>query len=115
MIYEYLVIAGYFLLVLGIGLSFRKMAKRSTSDYFRGGGRMLWWMVGVNGLHDAVFRLDLYGGGGQGLLRWVCSLPRISCQYVFLLLRLGILCAALSPVARGHAYRSDQASIRSSE
>ncbi len=46
MIYEYVVIAGYFLLVLGIGLSFRKMAKRSTSDYFRGGGRMLWWMVG---------------------------------------------------------------------
>ena len=46
MIYEYLVIAGYFLLVLGIGLSFRKMARKSTSDYFRGGGRMLWWMVG---------------------------------------------------------------------
>ena len=46
MIYEYLVIAGYFLLVLGIGLSFRKMAGKSTSDYFRGGGRMLWWMVG---------------------------------------------------------------------
>ena len=46
MIYEYLVIAGYFLLVLGIGLSFRNMARKSTSDYFRGGGRMLWWMVG---------------------------------------------------------------------
>ena len=46
MIYEYLVIAGYFLLVLGIGLAFRKMARQSTSDYFRGGGRMLWWMVG---------------------------------------------------------------------
>lgn len=46
MIYEYSVIAGYFLLVLGIGLTFKKMAKKSTSDYFRGGGRMLWWMVG---------------------------------------------------------------------
>ncbi len=46
MIYEYLVIAGYFLLIVGIGLSFKRMAKRSTSDYFRGGGRMLWWMVG---------------------------------------------------------------------
>lgn len=46
MIYEYLVIVGYFLLVLGIGLNFRKMARKSTSDYFRGGGRMLWWMVG---------------------------------------------------------------------
>lgn len=46
MVYEYLVIAGYFLLVVGIGFVFKKMAKNSTSDYFRGGGRMLWWMVG---------------------------------------------------------------------
>lgn len=46
MVYEYFVIAGYFLLVLGIGFAFRNMAKQSTSDYFRGGGRMLWWMVG---------------------------------------------------------------------
>ena len=46
MVYEYLVIAGYFLLVVGIGFAFKRMAKQSTSDYFRGGGRMLWWMVG---------------------------------------------------------------------
>ena len=44
--YEYIVIVSYFLLVIGIGFAFRKMAKNSTSDYFRGGGRMLWWMVG---------------------------------------------------------------------
>ena len=46
MVYEYLVIAGYFLLVVGISFAFRQMASKSTSDYFRGGGRMLWWMVG---------------------------------------------------------------------
>ena len=46
MIYEYLVIAGYFLLIIGIGFTFKQMANKSTSDYFRGGGRMLWWMVG---------------------------------------------------------------------
>lgn len=46
MFYEYLVIAGYFLLIVGIGFAFKSMAKNSTSDYFRGGGRMLWWMVG---------------------------------------------------------------------
>ena len=44
--YDYLVIAGYFILILGIGVVFKKMAAKSTSDYFRGGGRMLWWMVG---------------------------------------------------------------------
>jgi Na+/proline symporter len=46
MFYEYLVIAGYFILIVGIGFAFKDMAKNSTSDYFRGGGRMLWWMVG---------------------------------------------------------------------
>ena len=46
MFYEYLVIAAYFLLIIGIGFTFRDMASKSTSDYFRGGGRMLWWMVG---------------------------------------------------------------------
>lgn len=46
MFYEYLVIAGYFLLIIGIGFTFKNMASQSTSDYFRGGGRMLWWMVG---------------------------------------------------------------------
>ena len=46
MIYDYLVIAGYFIFILAIGFAFKNMAKKSTSDYFRGGGRMLWWMVG---------------------------------------------------------------------
>ncbi len=44
--FEYLVIGGYFLLIISIGLTFKNMARQSTSDYFRGGGRMLWWMVG---------------------------------------------------------------------
>ncbi len=46
MFYEYLVIIGYFLLIIGIGFTFKNMAAKSTSDYFRGSGRMLWWMVG---------------------------------------------------------------------
>jgi len=46
MIYEYFVIAGYFVLIISIGVAFKSMAGKSTSDYFRGGGRMLWWMVG---------------------------------------------------------------------
>lgn len=46
MLHEYLVIGGYFLLIIGVGFTFKKMASESTSDYFRGGGKMLWWMVG---------------------------------------------------------------------
>ncbi|WP_040977012.1 sodium:solute symporter family protein [Necropsobacter massiliensis] len=46
MITDYLVITGYFCIIVAISLVFKKMASNSTSDYFRGGGRMLWWMVG---------------------------------------------------------------------
>ncbi len=46
MIYEYLVIAAYFALIFAISIIFKKAAAKSTSDYFRGGGKMLWWMVG---------------------------------------------------------------------
>jgi SSS family transporter len=47
MIYDYLVIAGYFALMVAISIIFKKVASNSTSDYFRGGGKMLWWMVGA--------------------------------------------------------------------
>ncbi|PVX39202.1 Na+/proline symporter [Pasteurella langaaensis DSM 22999] len=43
---DYLVMAGYFCVIVAISLLFKKMASNSTSDYFRGGGKMLWWMVG---------------------------------------------------------------------
>lgn len=46
MIYEYLVIGAYFALIICIAFAFKRMAESSSSDYFRGGGRMLWWMVG---------------------------------------------------------------------
>lgn len=42
---DYAVIAMYFLFILGAGVLFRKFLS-DTSDYFRGGGKMLWWMTG---------------------------------------------------------------------
>lgn len=44
-IYDYLVIGFYFLFMAGIGFVCRKFIG-NTSDYFRGGGKMLWWMAG---------------------------------------------------------------------
>ncbi|MCY4745910.1 hypothetical protein NYO99_13075 [Pelomonas sp. UHG3] len=43
-----LIVLVYFAFMIGIGLVFRRMASQSTSDYFRGGGQMLWWMVGAS-------------------------------------------------------------------
>lgn len=37
--YDYLVIAGYFALMVAISLLFKKMASNSTSDYFRGAAK----------------------------------------------------------------------------
>lgn len=44
--YDYAVIAAYFALMIAIGTTFRKLNK-DTSDYFRGGGKVLWWIVGA--------------------------------------------------------------------
>ena len=45
--YDYLVIGFYFVFMAMIGLVCRKFIG-NTSDYFRGGGKMLWWMAGCS-------------------------------------------------------------------
>ena len=45
--YDYWVIAFYFVYMTLIGWVCRKFI-RNTSDYFRGGGKMLWWMAGAS-------------------------------------------------------------------
>ncbi len=47
--WDYLVIGFYFLFTMSIGVVCKKVAK-NTSDYFRGGGSMLWWMTGMSGI-----------------------------------------------------------------
>lgn len=42
---DYAVIALYFLFLVSAGVIFRKFLA-NTSDYFRGGGKMFWWMAG---------------------------------------------------------------------
>ncbi len=45
--YDYGIIAFYLIFMLAIGLVFRRMSK-NTSDYFRAGGAMPWWLTGVS-------------------------------------------------------------------
>ncbi len=44
---DYLVIIGYFLLVLSIGLWFRNRLE-TVKDYFAGGNQVPWWMAGIS-------------------------------------------------------------------
>lgn len=65
MFYDYLVIGLYFVLFLLIGIVFSKMASKSTSDYFRGGGRMLWWMVGSAAFMTQFSAVTFTGAAGK--------------------------------------------------
>jgi len=65
MFYDYLVIGLYFVLILSIGAVFARMASKSTSDYFRGGGRMLWWMVGSTAFMAQFSAVTFTGAAGK--------------------------------------------------
>src|SRR5687767_16024557 len=43
---DYAVIVFYFVFMLSMGWVFKQFIK-NTSDYFRSGGEMLWWIVGA--------------------------------------------------------------------
>src|SRR5215218_7932406 len=45
--YDYVIIGFYLVFMLAIGLVFRRMSK-NTSDYFRAGGAMPWWLTGAS-------------------------------------------------------------------
>jgi solute:Na+ symporter, SSS family len=45
--YDYLNIAFYVLFIVGIGVYFARKS-RTTSDYFRGGGALPWWITGAS-------------------------------------------------------------------
>ncbi|CAA0082843.1 Sodium/glucose cotransporter [Zhongshania aliphaticivorans] len=65
MFYDYLVIAVYFVMILSVGAIFARMAEKSTSDYFRGGGRMLWWMVGATAFMAQFSAVTFTGAAGK--------------------------------------------------
>ncbi len=56
----------YFGFLIAIGWAFRKFSS-NTSDYFRGGGKMLWWMVGSTSFMTAVSAMTFTGHMGKSL------------------------------------------------
>lgn len=68
---DYVVIAMFFLFQLGLGWFFRSFGKNS-SEYFRGGGRMRWWLVGTSAFMGAFSAWTFTGAAGlayeQGLV-----------------------------------------------
>ncbi len=63
-VYDYCVIAFYFLFMLLIGWVCRRFIA-NTSDYFRGGGKVLWWMVGSSAFMLSFSAWTFTGGAGK--------------------------------------------------
>lgn len=85
-LYDYISIAFYFTFVITVGIVFSRRNK-NTSDYFRGGGIMPWWMAGVSAWMASFSAWTFTGAAGkiftQGfyvvLLYWASFVP-----YLFL-------------------------------
>jgi solute:Na+ symporter, SSS family len=62
--YDYAVIVVYFVFIVIIGIAFHKFSKDS-SDYFRGGGHMLWWLVGATAFMSQFSAWTFIGSAGK--------------------------------------------------
>ncbi|MGL4863023.1 sodium:solute symporter family transporter [Cetobacterium sp.] len=61
---DILVVGVYFIFLIAIGFLFKSFTK-STSDYFRGGGKMLWWMVGSTAFMTQFSAWTFTGAAGK--------------------------------------------------
>ena len=62
--YDYISIAFYFVFVISVGVVFSRRNKNS-SDYFRGGGIMPWWMAGVSAWMASFSAWTFTGAAGK--------------------------------------------------
>jgi Na+/proline symporter len=63
-LYDYIGIAFYFVFVITVGIVFSRRNK-NTSDYFRGGGIMPWWMAGVSAWMGSFSAWSFTGAAGK--------------------------------------------------
>jgi SSS family solute:Na+ symporter len=61
---DYVVIGCFLAFVMSIGFICKKMSKNS-SDYFRGGGNMVWWLAGVGSIFAAISAWSFTGGAAK--------------------------------------------------
>ncbi len=88
----------YFAFLMGIGWMFRD-ASSSTSDYFRGGGKMLWWMVGSTAFMTALSAMTFTGVMGKALT------AGLSIVVIFFANALGYFCNYLFFAAKARQMR----------
>jgi solute:Na+ symporter, SSS family len=62
--YDYLNIGFYLLFIVGVGVYFARKS-RNTSDYFRGGGSLPWWITGASAWMAAFSAWTFTGAAGK--------------------------------------------------
>lgn len=62
--YDYIVIAVYLAFMLSLGPIYKSFSK-TASDYFRGGGGMLWWVVGCSAFMTTFSAWSFTGGAAK--------------------------------------------------
>jgi SSS family transporter len=60
---EYLVIVGYLLLIIVVGFVFKRFSS-NTDDYFKGGSKGTWWLVGSSAFMSAFSAWTFTGAAG---------------------------------------------------
>lgn len=86
-VYDWLVLAFYVVFMLGSGRVFMRFS-RTASDYFRGGGGMLWWVGGSSVLMTSFSAWSFTGGAAKAyeagtffLLLFFCNIFGLAFTY----------------------------------
>lgn len=91
-IYDYIVIAFYFVFMAALGPVYKSFS-RTASDFFRGGGGMLWWMVGSSAFMTAFSAWSFTGGAAKAYETGTFFLLLFGCNFVGLWLTYFYLAA----------------------
>ncbi|HWC60337.1 MAG TPA: transporter [Verrucomicrobiae bacterium] len=90
-IYDYVIIGFYLVFMLAIGVVFRRMSK-DTSDYFRAGGAMPWWLTGASAWIFSFSAWTFTGAAGKVYETGTLVLPVFYCTAVALCFVLAFTC-----------------------
>ncbi len=88
-IYDYIVIAFYLVFMFSLGPVYKSFSKTS-SDYFRGGGTMLWWIVGTSSVMTGFSAMAFVGTAAKTyetgtfyLVLWGCGTAALIFMFFF--------------------------------
>ncbi|MEI6892111.1 MAG: hypothetical protein V5783_08075 [Pontiella sp.] len=84
-IYDYIVIGVYLVFMLSLGPIYKSFSK-TASDFFRGGGRMLWWVVGSSAFMTTFSAWSFTGGAAKAYETGTFFLILFGCNIIALII-----------------------------